>query len=104
MITSHSATTQTRFGGFFYVRKHYEVVLYFDGPLSKWKRSRANWFFEDHPGGLRIPLFDPRHPMPEPDEREVIARRTFRYQWLAHAWAVGMLRGLNNCYGEVRRI
>jgi hypothetical protein len=49
----------------------HEAVLYFQGPLFKWTGKY--------------------------DDREVIARRTFRWKWLAEGWARGRLQGLEQC-------
>jgi len=52
-------------------RLRYEAVLVFEGPIYKWNGKV--------------------------DEREVIARRTFRWRWLAEGWAQGRLKGLSRC-------
>jgi hypothetical protein len=81
--------------------KKYEAVLYIDGPLTKWPRSRANYEYEEHQGGLRIPL---KAEMPKPDEREVIQRRQFAHLLSAKIWVLARLRGFDTTkiVGEVR--
>lgn len=76
-----------------------EAIIYFDGPLTKWSRSKREWKFEDH-GGLRIPLGD----MPRPDEREVVDRKEFRSSVAAQAWVFWRLKGFDTSkiVGEVR--
>jgi hypothetical protein len=49
----------------------YEAILYFDGPLSKW--------------------------LGVPDYREVLARKSFRFEAMAIGWARGRIRGLDQC-------
>lgn len=45
----------------------YEAILYFDGPMSKWRMSaRAE---------------------SEPDAREVLGQRAFRWRFAAEIWA-----------------
>lgn len=80
--------------------KKWEAVIYADGPWTKWNRSQQNWLYEEHAGGLRIPL----DAMPEPDEREVIQRRSFRTNLGARIWIVARLRGFDHTkiVGEVR--
>lgn len=82
--------------------RRFVAVLYFDGPLTKFKRATMRWHFEEHPGGLRVPLNNLDVPMPEPDEREVIAKRWFSNETAAQAWVFYRLNGFAHCYGEVR--
>jgi hypothetical protein len=49
----------------------FEAILHFEGPLFKWNGKV--------------------------DEREIIARRAFRWKWLAEGWAQGRLRGMERC-------
>jgi hypothetical protein len=56
--------------------KRFEVVLHFEGPLFKWSGKV--------------------------DEREVIARKTFRWKWMAEGWARGRLGGLRQCGYVIR--
>jgi hypothetical protein len=52
----------------------YEAILYFNGPLSNFPKWRG-----------------------VPDEREVIARKPFRFRLFALGWARGRLKGMQNC-------
>jgi hypothetical protein len=83
-------------------RKKYEAILYFDGPITRWNRSSQNWKFEQHPGGLRIPLDG----MPAPDERDVIQRRAFRFEFFARVFVIARLKGFDTAklVGEVRTL
>lgn len=80
----------------------FEAIIYFDGPLTKWNRSEQNWLYEEHAGGIRIPLDG----MPEPDPRETIVRRSFRFELFARAWIKAHLRGFDTSkiVGEVRAL
>lgn len=55
----------------------YEAIIYFEGPLSKWRG--------------------------QPDEREFIYRRTTRFKGLAISIARGRCRGLEQCLWCVRQ-
>ncbi len=81
------------------IAKKSEAIIYFDGPLTKWNRSRQNWTYEDH-GGLRIPLDG----MPAPDDREIVDRKQFRSPRAAQAWVLWRLKGFDTSkiVGEVR--
>ena len=81
----------------------YVAILYFDGPASRWGRSVANWYWEEHAGGLRIPIPDADGTlMPEPDQCEIVQRREFRWQWQACAWARARVQGFEKLLAEVR--
>lgn len=70
----------------------YEAIIFFDGPLSKWRR------------GGRVALGGaPSAVFPEPDPQEVIARKAFRWRWMAEGWARGRLNGFENLQVEIRR-
>lgn len=71
----------------------YLAIAYFDGPASRWRRSAADWYWEELPGGLRLPIPDANgERMPEPDPSEVVARREFRWRWLAMLWGASMVK------------
>lgn len=70
MTVAALAYIKTRFGGFFFARKKYEAVLYFDGPMSKWMQC--------------------------PAPTEILAQRVFKYRWIANAWAASMRGQLKN--------
>lgn len=81
-----------------------EAIVYFDGPLTKWVRSRHNWQFQDN-SGLRIPMSDPLVGlMPRPDEREIVDRKEFRSSVAAQIWVLWRLKGfdISKIVGEVR--
>lgn len=46
----------------------YEAIIHFDGPLSRWHRK--------------------------PHKDEIIAKRTFRFWFIAEAWCVAKTRGM----------
>lgn len=82
-----------------------EAIAYFNGPLTKWTRSRHDWKFEEHPGGLRIPLVHVKHGlMPRPDEREIVDRKEFSSRLAAQTWVIWRLKGFDSTklVGEVR--
>lgn len=81
----------------------YTAIIYFDGPLTKWPRSKF-CLFEDHGNGLRIPIEQDGKIMREPDGREVVQRREFKYEWMARVWVIARLRGFDTekLVGEVR--
>lgn len=83
-------------------RKEYLAILYFDGPLTKWMRSKSLNHFEEHPGGLRIPLG--AEIMRAPDEREIVQEKRFRSQVCARIWVLARLKGFDTTklVGEVR--
>jgi hypothetical protein len=83
----------------------YEAIVYFEGPKTKWVRSRSGNLYEQHPGGLRIPLAGPRGEiMPAPDQSEVIQARQFKSEFCARVWVQARLRGFDHqkIVGEVR--
>lgn len=74
----------------------YVSILYFDGPASRWRRSAFDWYWEELPGGLRLPIPDAHGArMPEPDPSEVVERRQFRWRWLALTWGASMAAKYN---------
>lgn len=79
------------------------AIIYFDGHASRWRRSSKNWQYEQHPGGVRIPLpMRNGSLMPEPDPTEVLQRREFRWQLWARIWGHARVGGLANVYAEIR--
>lgn len=79
------------------------AIIYFDGHASRWRRSLANWTYEEHAGGLRIPLpRDDGSMMPEPQPDEIVQRREFRWRWAACAWALSRVKGFDGLLAEVR--
>jgi len=90
---------KARFGGLFYVPRKYGAILYFEGPLTKWHRSKREWLFDEIDGLIREP-----HDlaMPEPNKQEVLAMREFGSRRAAHLWILWRLSGMAHCYGEVR--
>ena len=82
----------------------YTATIYIDGPLTKWNRSAVNWQYEEHEGGVRIPLHSEAGVMPEPDELEIVQRRKFRTMLGARIWIVARLNGFDHSkiVGEIR--
>lgn len=88
-------------------RGRVEAILYFNGPLTKWERSANDNHFEEHPGGLRIPLPDVYDElMSPPHVDEVIQRRQFRFEFAARIWVLARLKGFDHSkvVGEVRPV
>ena len=81
----------------------YEAIIYFDGPLTKWNRSRKDWKYQEQ-HGLRIPISGAHGFMPRPDEREVVDRREFRSAMGAQVWVLWRIKGFDTSklVGEVR--
>lgn len=87
----------------------YVAIVYFDGHASRWRRASAGMAhtgghpYEEHPGGLRIPLpHADGSMMPEPDPSEVVQRREFRLEWIARVWGLARVRGFEKLLVEVR--
>ena len=69
----------------------YHAIIFFDGPLSKWLRGGQQAM------GTDVCSY------PEPDLTEIIARKSFRWRWMAEVWVISRLRGLHNLSAEIRR-
>lgn len=105
----------------------HEAIIYIDGPRTKWQRSSRVQYFEEVPGGLRVPHLctqfckpkrgkhdyrrrgDPlpgQQPLPEPHPDDVIQRRRFRNVWIARCWVLARLHGFDHTkiVGEVRSL
>lgn len=84
----------------------FEAIIYVDGPRTKWQRSRRNWKYEEHPGGLRVILPALNEVMPEPHAEDVLQRRSFRHEFSARVWVLTRLKGFDTAklVGEVRRL
>ena len=80
-----------------------EAIVYFDGPLTKWSRSKHNWKYSEI-AGVRLPLGDPKGIMPAPDDREVVDRKPFKSVMAAQLWINWRLKGFDKTklVGEVR--
>lgn len=87
-------------------RDLYEAIIYFDSPHTKWRRSRQDWTYEQHPGGLRVVLCDLGEQMPEPDPDDILQRRKFRSSVDARLWVTIRLHGFDTSkvVGEVRSL
>jgi hypothetical protein len=88
-------------------RPRFVAIIYFDGPRTKFGRSRINWLFEDRSRGLRIPIpHETAGLMPEPHRDETICRREFRNHSVACGWVRGRLNGFDHekIVGEVRSL
>lgn len=85
-------------------RAKYEVIIYFDGPRTKWDRSARNWQYEEHHGGVRVALLMSDGLMPEPHGDDILQRKLFRFDWLARAWIFARLKDFDHSkiVGEVR--
>jgi len=72
----------------------YQAVLYFDGPLSRWKQVQA-----------QIAKGQFTHKAsPAPDIREVLCQKEFRWQAVAEGWAIAKTRGLDNVLYQIREL
>lgn len=101
------------------------AIIYIDGPRTKWQRSSRAQYFEEVPGGLRVPhlctehcrpkegehdtarLGEPlpnRTPLPEPHAEDIIQRKRFRFAFTARIWVLARLKGFDHTkiVGEVR--
>jgi hypothetical protein len=87
-------------------RYRFEAIIYFDGPRTKFRRSKRHWSFkEERARGLRIPIEDSSIGfMPYPDEEETICTREFKSFSVACGWVRGRLNGFDHekIVGEVR--
>lgn len=93
---------QTRFGELFFVRKKYEVTIYFDGPNTKFGRSSRDWQFEEFRECVRSPLVIGEKPMPPPHASEWVASKQFRTRYCARIWALSKCDGMTNLKADVR--
>lgn len=80
----------------------YHVIIYFDGPLTKWIRSTDLIGMREISNGAYEPMTGEEGRLPrKPDHREILCQSAFRRKWMAILWAVARVSGMRNCIAEV---
>ena len=79
----------------------FHVIVSYEGPFTKWIRSRREWLVVHHDNVVEALEDSAGDLLPKPDEREILLQAGFRCRRVAIWWAKTRSRDLRNVRVEV---